>query len=44
MRIFFTYVACIAFALIGIAAFAEGNWRVGVATVMLASANALLLL
>lgn len=44
MRTFFIYVACIAFALIGVVAFAEGNWRVGAATIMLAGANALLLL
>jgi len=44
MRLVFTYIAVVAFACIGIVAFAEGNLKVGAATVMLAAANALLLL
>jgi hypothetical protein len=43
MRIALTYIAVIAFALIGVVSFAEGNVRVGVATVCLAMANGLLL-
>lgn len=44
MRLILTYIAVLAFAGIGIVAFAEGNPKVGAATVMLAAANALLLL
>jgi hypothetical protein len=44
MRIALTYVAVIAFAGIGLVAFTEGAWKVGLATIMLACANALLLL
>lgn len=38
------YVTCIGFALLGVVNFTEGNIKVGAATVMLAAANALLLL
>lgn len=44
MRIALTYIAVVSFALIGVVAFAEGNPKVGAATIMLAAANALLLL
>lgn len=44
MRIVLTYVAVVAFALIGVTALAENNLRIGVATLMLAGANGLLLL
>lgn len=44
MRIVLTYIAVVAFALVGIVALAENNLKVGVATIMLAGANALLLL
>ena len=44
MRLAFTYIAVVAFALVGVVALAENNLKVGVATIMLAGANALLLL
>lgn len=44
MRTALTYIAVVAFALIGVVALAENNPRVGIATIMLAIANALLLL
>lgn len=44
MRVILTYIAVVAFALIGVVALTEHNWKVGVATIMLAGANALLLL
>jgi hypothetical protein len=44
MRVTLTYVAVIAFALIGVVALAENNVRVGIATLALALANGLLLL
>lgn len=44
MRLLFTYIAVVAFALIGVVAFGEGNPRIGLATILLAGANALLLL
>ncbi len=44
MRIALTYIAVVAFAGIGVVAFTEANYKVGVATIMLACANALLLL
>jgi hypothetical protein len=44
MRLAFTYIAVVAFALVGVVALAENNIKVGVATIMLAGANALLLL
>lgn len=44
MRIVFTYIAVVAFAGIGIVALAENNFKIGAATIMLAGANALLLL
>ncbi len=44
MRIALTYIAVVAFALVGVVALAENNLKVGVATIMLAGANALLLL
>jgi hypothetical protein len=44
MRVGLTYIAVIAFALIGVVALAENNVKVGIATIMLAGANALLLL
>jgi hypothetical protein len=44
VKLIFTYIAVASFALIGVVAFAEHNYKVGVATIMLAVANALLLL
>lgn len=44
MRIVLTYIAVVAFALIGVVAFTEGNAKVGIATLALALANGLLLL
>jgi hypothetical protein len=44
MRITLTYIAVIAFALIGIVGLVEGNYKIGVATMCLALANGLLLL
>jgi len=44
MKIALTYIAVVSFALIGVVAFTEQNYKVGVATIMLAIANALLLL
>lgn len=44
MRVILTYIAVIAFALVGVVGLAENNIKVGVATIMLAGANALLLL
>jgi hypothetical protein len=44
MRLVLTYIAVIAFALIGVVSLVEGNFKIGVATVCLALANGLLLL
>lgn len=44
MRTSLTYIAVISFGLIGVTALTEGNLKVGAATIMLALANALLLL
>lgn len=44
MRTALTYIAVISFGLIGVVALTESNWKVGVATIMLSVANALLLL
>jgi hypothetical protein len=44
VKLLLIYVTCIGFALLGIVSFIEGNPKVGVATVCLATANALLLL
>jgi hypothetical protein len=44
VRIGLTYIAVVSFALIGVVGLAEGNLKIGVATLCLALANALLLL
>jgi hypothetical protein len=44
MRATLTWIAVIAFALIGVVGFTEGNPRIAAATICLAVANALLLL
>jgi len=44
MRVILTYIAVVSFALIGVVAFTEHNYKVGVATLALALANGLLLL
>lgn len=44
MRTILTYIAVVSFAMIGIVALSENNIKVGIATIMLALANALLLL
>lgn len=44
MRVVLTYIAVVSFALIGVVALAENNIKVGVATICLGVANALLLL
>lgn len=44
MRLILIYVTCLGFASLGLVSFIEGNPKVGVATVFLAAANALLLL
>jgi hypothetical protein len=44
MRIVLIYIAVVAFALIGVVGLVEGNLKIGVATLCLALANALLLL
>jgi len=44
MKIALIYIAVISFALIGVVAFTEHNYKVGMATIMLSIANALLLL
>jgi hypothetical protein len=44
MRVILTYIAVLAFALIGVVGLFEGNLKIGVATLCLALANGLLLL
>lgn len=44
MRVVLTYIAIVAFALTGVVGLAEHNLKAGVATLLLAAANALLLL